>query len=187
MIMSFSSVTKDMQDDTLITGWVTTSMLIARGICPKRPMRPTGRRVRWRESSNAGIRIAPAFWFISYRHPHPPIVPLQTYLDLYRDIRIDEPYHGSWSTCSEDLSLSLQATLRGGLNSHRTRPSPPGAPSMPSVRILTISCGSLSERCVKKVSSTIRLSVLRPITAICSATMVCGRSDFSTNTPPTSR
>ena len=56
----------------------------------------------------------PAFWFISYRHPHPPIVPLQTYLDLYRDIPIDEPYCGSWSTSSENLSFSLRAnTARG--------------------------------------------------------------------------
>ncbi len=34
----------------------------------------------------------PAFWFLSYRHPHPPLVPPQAYLDLYRQILIDEPY-----------------------------------------------------------------------------------------------
>ena len=77
-------------------------------------MRPTGRRVRWHGSLNAAIRLGPAFWFISYRHPHPPIVPLQTYLELYRDIPIDEPYCGSWSTSSENLSFSLKAnTARG--------------------------------------------------------------------------
>ena len=27
----------------------------------------------------------PGFWYLSYCHPHPPLTPLQCYLDLYRD------------------------------------------------------------------------------------------------------
>ena len=41
----------------------------------------------------------PSFWFLSYRHPHPPIVPLQAYLDLYRNAEIDPPKQGAW--CSD--------------------------------------------------------------------------------------
>ncbi|MEZ4621077.1 MAG: sulfatase-like hydrolase/transferase [Caldilineaceae bacterium] len=51
----------------------------------------------------------PGFWFLSYRHPHPPLTPLQTYLDLYRDIEIDSPYMGEWAADSEALPFSLQA------------------------------------------------------------------------------
>ncbi len=39
----------------------------------------------------------PGFWFLSYRHPHPPLIPLQHYLDLYRQLPIDEPYEGDWT------------------------------------------------------------------------------------------
>ncbi|MCK5745152.1 MAG: sulfatase-like hydrolase/transferase, partial [Oricola sp.] len=38
----------------------------------------------------------PAFWYLSYRHPHPPLVPLQCYLNLYRDMQIDEPLDDDW-------------------------------------------------------------------------------------------
>lgn len=51
----------------------------------------------------------PGFWFLSYRHPHPPLTPLQTYLDLYRDIALDEPFMGDWAATTADLPFSLQA------------------------------------------------------------------------------
>jgi len=54
----------------------------------------------------------PAFWFLSYRHPHPPLVPLQTYLDLYRDIEIDAPFIGAWAAESESQPESLPYSLR---------------------------------------------------------------------------
>ncbi|MDE0100531.1 MAG: sulfatase-like hydrolase/transferase [Truepera sp.] len=44
----------------------------------------------------------PALWFLSYRPPHPPLVPLQIYLDLYRQLDLhqqpasDKPYMGDW-------------------------------------------------------------------------------------------
>lgn len=51
----------------------------------------------------------PAFWYLSFRHPHPPLLPLQSYIDLYRDmgLRIDKPYHGDW-TQTDDPWFSLQ-------------------------------------------------------------------------------
>ena len=80
-------------EETHATNWATRQM--ARTIKRRDPNRP-------------------GFWYISYRHPHPPLVPLQTYLDFYRDIPIDDPYHAPWSTDTENLSYSLQAnTARG--------------------------------------------------------------------------
>ncbi|MCZ6672638.1 MAG: sulfatase-like hydrolase/transferase, partial [Verrucomicrobia bacterium] len=57
----------------------------------------------------------PAFWFLSFRHPHPPLLPMQSYLDLYRDmgVEIDRPYLGSW-TQEEDPCFSLQVGFDGG-------------------------------------------------------------------------
>ncbi len=64
----------------------------------------------------------PAFWFVSYRHPHPPLVPLQAYLDLYRDIDLDQPFYGQWLEESA-LPFSLQANYHRGtkLNDIQTR------------------------------------------------------------------
>lgn len=50
----------------------------------------------------------PGFWFLSFCHPHPPLVPLQSYLDLYMDIDIDRPFHGSWSKNFDELPFPLQ-------------------------------------------------------------------------------
>ena len=38
----------------------------------------------------------PAFYYISYQHPHPPLVPLQQYLDMYDADEIDDPICGDW-------------------------------------------------------------------------------------------
>jgi len=48
----------------------------------------------------------PAFWFLSYRHPHPPIVPTETYLRMYDGVDIAEPVHGEW--IKGELPYSLQ-------------------------------------------------------------------------------
>ncbi len=52
--------------------------------------------------------LRPAFWYLSFRHPHPPLVPLQSYLDMYRDLPIDEPYVGDWAR-RDDVPYSLRA------------------------------------------------------------------------------
>lgn len=58
----------------------------------------------------------PGFWFLSYRHPHPPIVPLQPYLDLYNDpdFPIDLPMCGTWAEKRTELPFSLQAHMARG-------------------------------------------------------------------------
>lgn len=38
----------------------------------------------------------PAFWHVSYTHPHPPLAPLSCYLDMYRDMDLDGPLHAPW-------------------------------------------------------------------------------------------
>ena len=39
----------------------------------------------------------PGFWYLSYNHPHPPLVPLRDYVDMYRDRPIDIPGMGEWA------------------------------------------------------------------------------------------
>jgi len=39
----------------------------------------------------------PAFWYLSLITPHPPLQPLAEYLDMYRDVAIDEPAVGDWA------------------------------------------------------------------------------------------
>lgn len=39
----------------------------------------------------------PAFWYLSFIGPHPPVWPLQTYMDLYRDVPMDQPVVGDWA------------------------------------------------------------------------------------------
>ncbi len=48
----------------------------------------------------------PAFWFLSYRHPHPPLVPVKQYLEMYDGIDVGEPVMADW--LSGELPYSLQ-------------------------------------------------------------------------------
>ena len=73
-------------EETHATNWATQQMV--RVIKRRSPLRPN-------------------FWYLSYRHPHPPLVPLQAYLDLYRDIEIDTPPVGSWAIDSKPLPYCL--------------------------------------------------------------------------------
>ena len=45
----------------------------------------------------------PGFWYLSFSAPHPPLTPLQAYLDLYRDVDIDMPVVGDWARNFDDL------------------------------------------------------------------------------------
>lgn len=38
----------------------------------------------------------PSFWYLSYNHPHPPLAPLKSYLDLYEHADVDMPKVGQW-------------------------------------------------------------------------------------------
>ncbi|WP_089720672.1 sulfatase-like hydrolase/transferase [Candidatus Entotheonella palauensis] len=57
----------------------------------------------------------PAFWYLGFRAPHPPLVPPQSYLDLYRDLDIDEPYMGEWARDTESLPFAITA-VRSRMN-----------------------------------------------------------------------
>ena len=49
----------------------------------------------------------PAFWYCSYSAPHPPVTPPAEYLDLYRDLGVDEPYAGAWAADPARLPYAL--------------------------------------------------------------------------------
>ena len=55
----------------------------------------------------------PAFWYLGFRHPHPPLVPLQSYLDMYRDTPIDPPFTGNWVAEHGANHPHALAALRG--------------------------------------------------------------------------
>lgn len=70
-----------------VTNWTTRTMC---------------RQIRRRDPTR------PGFWYLSYVHPHPPLVPLQAYLDLYRDIEMDPARRGAWSREPDDLPYYLK-------------------------------------------------------------------------------
>ena len=74
-------------ENTHVTNWATREMC---------------RMIRRRDPTR------PGFWFMSYCHPHPPLVPLQSYLDLYRDFEPPAPNVGEWAT-SDDAPYAAQA------------------------------------------------------------------------------
>lgn len=55
----------------------------------------------------------PGFWYLSYRHPHPPLVPLQAYLDMYRDIDMDEVLGDDWAEV-QDLPFAIASKRKRG-------------------------------------------------------------------------
>ena len=56
----------------------------------------------------------PAFWYLSYIAPHPPMWPLQAYLDLYRDVPIDPPVVGEWAEDVGALPYALRVRFDQG-------------------------------------------------------------------------
>jgi arylsulfatase len=50
----------------------------------------------------------PAFWYMSFNAPHPPLVPLQSYLDMYRDVEIPAANVGEWAIDFDDLPFALK-------------------------------------------------------------------------------
>ena len=51
----------------------------------------------------------PAFWYMSFNAPHPPLVPLSAYLELYRDSEIPPPSIGEWARNFDALPYTLKA------------------------------------------------------------------------------
>ena len=56
----------------------------------------------------------PGFWFLSYCHPHPPLAPLQCYLDIYREMQVDTPSTGEWADVPESLPFLLRSRVVRG-------------------------------------------------------------------------
>lgn len=63
-------------EDLHVTNWATQQMV---------------RQIKRRDPTR------PSFWYLSYRHPHPPLVPLAAYLDLYRGVAMDPPHGDDWA------------------------------------------------------------------------------------------
>lgn len=52
----------------------------------------------------------PAFWYLSFSAPHPPLTPLRDYLDLYDTDEIDNPIIGDWAADRDALPEHLRST-----------------------------------------------------------------------------
>jgi arylsulfatase len=65
----------------------------------------------------------PALWYLSYVHPHPPLVPLEVYLDMYREMQIDMPAVGAWAADPDSLPYSLRKARAHGelMSDHQMR------------------------------------------------------------------
>ncbi len=50
----------------------------------------------------------PAFWYMSFNAPHPPLVPLRDYLEMYRDVDIPAAHIGEWAKDFEALPYPLR-------------------------------------------------------------------------------
>jgi arylsulfatase A-like enzyme len=50
----------------------------------------------------------PGFWCLSYTPPHPPLIPLESYVDYYRQFDIPEACQGDWSEDPEGLPVTLR-------------------------------------------------------------------------------
>lgn len=53
----------------------------------------------------------PAFWTLSYEAPHPPLAPLASYMEHYRQFDMEAPLEAAWASKKADLPHALQALL----------------------------------------------------------------------------
>jgi arylsulfatase len=74
-------------EDCHVTNWATAEM---------------SRQIKRRDPTR------PAFWMLSYTHPHPPLVPLQCYLDLYRPFAMDAALEADWAKDPATLPRALR-------------------------------------------------------------------------------
>lgn len=62
----------------------------------------------------------PAFWHVSYTHPHPPLAPLGCYVDMYRDMALDEAVQAPWQHSRSIPALdAVRAYWPVGQDKHR--------------------------------------------------------------------
>ncbi|MBM3933093.1 MAG: DUF4976 domain-containing protein [SAR202 cluster bacterium] len=55
----------------------------------------------------------PAFWYMSFNAPHPPLAPPQHYLDMYADVDIDMPIVGEWARDLAKMPYALRSRRFG--------------------------------------------------------------------------
>jgi len=53
----------------------------------------------------------PALFYLSFNFPHPPIVPLRDYLDMYDPDEIDPPFVGDWTRDRADIPAALRGRV----------------------------------------------------------------------------
>lgn len=90
----YSWRTWHLPEDCHVTNWTARTM--ARTIKRRDPTRP-------------------AFWFASFTHPHPPLVPLQSYFDRYRSRTMDTAFVGAWSESDQPYALRAVQENYAGL------------------------------------------------------------------------
>jgi arylsulfatase A-like enzyme len=69
--------------------------------------REMSRTIRRRDPSK------PGFWYMSFTHPHPPMVPLQHYWDVYQPIEPQMPVTGDWASEADNLPYRLKIQKAG--------------------------------------------------------------------------
>lgn len=53
----------------------------------------------------------PGFWYLGYTHPHPPLAPLDCYLDIYRHVDPCDPYLGNWPRHPDTMPCRMNNRL----------------------------------------------------------------------------
>lgn len=56
----------------------------------------------------------PSLWYASYTHPHPPLVPLDFYWNMYREMPVPTPSVGEWAEDPERVPVALRARRQMG-------------------------------------------------------------------------
>ena len=96
----------------------------------------------------------PSFWYLGFRHPHPPLVPPQSCVDLYRNVEIDSPTLETGqgrTTCHSRFRHFRPGQTSTPMSDWRRQ----GAPSMRYVPRSITRSAFLSVRSGLKASSTI--------------------------------
>ncbi len=53
-------------------------------------------------------RDRPSFWYMSFDAPHPPLVPPSSFMDIYRDLEVDDAVLGEWAEDFDSLPFALK-------------------------------------------------------------------------------
>jgi arylsulfatase A-like enzyme len=61
----------------------------------------------------------PGFWHLSYTAPHPPLIPLASYLDIYRDAEPPPPAMGDWMQGEQPYALQAVRDFWAHLPAHQ--------------------------------------------------------------------